>query len=150
VTLSRIPIEFTRLMDRLGWGLAIEEFPFWFRSGEDDIYASFHLENGDYELWPARLDEELDPEGTHDPAPLTTTDLGEFRRWLVEAGVLGADTAPAVVEIAITDLEPDDVELVRVPRGTYYILTTEPCHVAHVQKYPTKGTTVLTIKGELA
>lgn len=47
--------------------------------------------------------------------------------------------------MTIRDEQTGDVETVRVPDGEYFILATEPCHVAHAQAYA-NGTHVLTIK----
>lgn len=51
------------------------------------------------------------------------------------------------VRVTVEDLETGEQETVEIPDGEYLITCTEPCHVAHVQVYPTKGTHVVTIKG---
>lgn len=55
---------------------------------------------------------------------------------------------PAVsLKVTVVDEQTGDTETVQVPDGDYFVVCTEPCHVAHVASYPTKGTQVLTIKG---
>jgi hypothetical protein len=51
------------------------------------------------------------------------------------------------IRVVVTDEQTGDTETVTVPDGDYFLVCTEPCHLAHVQSYPTKGTHVLTIKG---
>ena len=50
------------------------------------------------------------------------------------------------LRVQITDRETGDYEEVIIPDGEYFILTTSPCHVAHTNWYPIKGTAVVTIK----
>lgn len=49
------------------------------------------------------------------------------------------------LHLTIRDEQTGDVETVRIPDGEYFILATEPCHVAHTNAWAT-GTHVLTVK----
>ena len=55
-----------------------------------------------------------------------------------------------VLRITCTDLATGESETTEIPAGEYVLLTTEPCHVAHMQAFPAKGTHVVTIKGRTA
>jgi hypothetical protein len=56
----------------------------------------------------------------------------------------------AVLRVVATDLLTGESGTVDLPAGEYLLLTTEPCHLASTQAYPTKGTHVLTVKGRIA
>jgi translation elongation factor P/translation initiation factor 5A len=56
----------------------------------------------------------------------------------------------AVLRVTCEDLATGEKESVELPAGEYLVLTTEPCHVAHTQAFPGKGTHVITIKGRTA
>lgn len=49
-----------------------------------------------------------------------------------------------MLRITVEDLETGDRETKEMPKGEYFILTTSPCHLAHTNVYPGKGTVVLT------
>jgi hypothetical protein len=51
-----------------------------------------------------------------------------------------------IVRITVEDLETGDKETAEMPAGEYYVLATEPCHVAHVQMSGGGKTVQLTIK----
>lgn len=54
-----------------------------------------------------------------------------------------------VVKIVVTDLVTGESEEVLVPAADYFILATEPCHVAHIQTYKSGQTVQLTIKDRI-
>jgi len=54
-----------------------------------------------------------------------------------------------VLRVTATDVETGESATQDIPAGEYLLLTTEPCHLAHTQAYPAKGTHVLTIKGRV-
>lgn len=51
--------------------------------------------------------------------------------------------------VTVDDLETGDTEVVEVPMGEYFLLTTEPCHVSHTQVFGGGKTVQLTIKGRV-
>lgn len=51
-----------------------------------------------------------------------------------------------VLVIKVLDVESGEEHVVEVPEGDYFIVATEPCHVAHIQSFA-NGTVNLTIKG---
>lgn len=55
-----------------------------------------------------------------------------------------------VLRITCEDLVTGDKQTAEIPAGEYVLLTTEPCHVAHTQAFPAKGTHVITVKGRTA
>lgn len=54
------------------------------------------------------------------------------------------------LKVTVEDLETGTVETVEMPMGEYFLLTTEPCHVAHTQVFGAGKTVQLTIKGRVA
>ena len=50
------------------------------------------------------------------------------------------------IKITVTDTETGDSETQTI-ENDYCVVVAGTCHIAGVQEYPTKGTTVLTIKG---
>lgn len=55
--------------------------------------------------------------------------------------------ADPVLRVEVTDLTSGETRTEHVVAGDYLLLATDPCHVAGMQAYPTKGTHVITIKG---
>ena len=53
------------------------------------------------------------------------------------------------LRITVEDLETGTREVVDLPMGEYFILTTEPCHVSHTQLFGGGKTVQLTIKGRM-
>ena len=56
----------------------------------------------------------------------------------------------AVLRVTCEDLLTGEKQTADLPAGEYLLLTTEPCHLASTQAYPSKGTHVITIKGRTA
>lgn len=56
----------------------------------------------------------------------------------------------AILRITVEDLETGETESREIPAGEYFILCTSPCHVAHTNSYPGKGTHIITVKGRTA
>ncbi len=50
------------------------------------------------------------------------------------------------IRITVEDLETGETETRDVPSGDYFLVTTEPAHVAHINTFA-NGTQVVTIKG---
>jgi len=55
-----------------------------------------------------------------------------------------------ILRITVEEIATGETQTVEVPDNEYFIITTGDCHVSHTQAYPTKGTHVLTIKGQQA
>lgn len=51
--------------------------------------------------------------------------------------------------VTVVDNETGDTDSAQVADGDYVLICAAPCHLAHTQSYPTKGTHVLTVKGRL-
>lgn len=60
-----------------------------------------------------------------------------------------ADSKP-MLRITVEDLETGEKQTQEMPAGEYFILCTSPCHVAHTNSYPTKGTHIITVKNRTA
>lgn len=50
------------------------------------------------------------------------------------------------LRVVATDLETGETSEATIPDGSYVLLATAPCHLAHEQRYA-NGTRVLTVKG---
>lgn len=55
-------------------------------------------------------------------------------------------TDKKILRVTVEDPETSEALTVDVPAGEYFILTTEPCHVGHVQVFGGGKTVQLTIK----
>ena len=51
-----------------------------------------------------------------------------------------------VLKVTVVDIESGETQEALVPAGEYFILTTEPCHLSHVQAFGGGKTVQLTIK----
>jgi hypothetical protein len=66
---------------------------------------------------------------------------------VTEKGPISSD---GVLRVTVEDLVTGDKDEAILPAGEYLVITTEPCHTAHTQAFPGKGTHVVTIKGRTA
>ena len=54
------------------------------------------------------------------------------------------------LRITVEDLKTGETSTQEMLEDDYFILTTGRCEVAGIQTYPTKGTHVITVKGQRA
>lgn len=50
------------------------------------------------------------------------------------------------IRVTVEDLETGEKETRDVPSGDYFLVTTEPAHIAHINTFA-NGTHVITVKG---
>lgn len=53
---------------------------------------------------------------------------------------------PAIIRVTATDLGTGETDTVDLRPGMHVLICAEPTYVAHEQRYPLKGTTILTLK----
>lgn len=51
-----------------------------------------------------------------------------------------------MLRITVEDIDEGTTEVITIPAGEYFIVTTDPCHIASVQMYKSGQTVQLTIK----
>lgn len=51
-----------------------------------------------------------------------------------------------VLRVTVEDLESGETQTTEIPAGDYVILTTDPCHLHHINAHA-NGTVMLTVKG---
>jgi hypothetical protein len=50
------------------------------------------------------------------------------------------------IQVTVLDLDTNETETKQIDSGDFLLITTEPCYLAGTQRFPQKGTTILTVK----